>query len=207
MKPRLSVVLDIENGQLKGPYPVALHRSSGTKVEACNICFARIAVVNHGRMTAEDCKVYADPVRRRTALGMMVYYLRWEMDKVFTEANLDSSDLRKSISDFFPEKTDVQLGPGRILSVLYATDQHDKACLVSEREKSLDIPSTTDVVLEAVGPKFAAQSMGRFRISIRFWKDITISKVSPATRFVDAVRALVALVKQTEPQVSSPQEP
>jgi len=197
VKPRLHVVLGLENGQLKGPSPVALHRKSGTRVEACNICFVRIGVLNRGRTTADDCKVYADLVRGTVALGRFVYYLKWEMDKKFTECDLDRSDLHKSTSDFFPSKTDLELGPGRILNVVYATDQDNKAYFVSERERALDIPSTTDVWLAAVGPKFAAQFMGRFRISITSWKDIRIFRVTPMTRFMDAVRALVAHVKKT----------
>jgi len=129
-------------------------------------------------------------IRPPTAAGMMVYYLRWEMDKVFKESDLDKSDLRKSISDFFDEKTDIQVGPGRILNVLYATDQDNKAHLVSERERALDIPSTTDFDLKVVGPKFAPQNLGRFRITIDTWKDIRITEVTLETRVSDALRDL-----------------
>jgi hypothetical protein len=199
MKPCLHVITDIENGQVEGPYPVALHRKSKTRIKSCNICFVRIGIVNHGRVTAEDAKAYVDIVRPRTAAGMMIYYLRWEMDKTFTESDLDQSDLRKSIADFFDEKRDIEVGPGRILNVLYATDQDDKAHLVSQRDKPLDIPSTSDFELKVVGSKFAAQSLGRFRITIDSWKDIRIASVTFETRLMDAIHSLLSRLHGTKP--------
>ena len=58
MKPRLQAVTDIENGQLKGPYPVGLFQQSRTKVKSCNICFVRLGIINEGRVTAKDTKAY-----------------------------------------------------------------------------------------------------------------------------------------------------
>jgi hypothetical protein len=191
----LRVLTDIENGQVKGPYPVALQRKSKTRISSCNICFVRIAIVNDGRVTAQDAKAYADILRPQTAAGMMIYYVRWEMDKTFTQSDLDRSDLQKSIADFFDEKTDIEVGPGRILNVLYATDQDDKAHLVSQRDKPLDIPSITDFELEVVIPKFAAQNLGRFRITIDSWKDIRITRVTFETRLMEAIHTLLGRLK------------
>jgi len=179
---------------LKGPYPISLSDEARTRFEPSRICFLRVGIANHGRTTAQDCRVSADLARPRTAVGMFVYDLRWERES--TQMVFDKSNIRESVLEAFPEKrADIEVGPGRILNILFATED-SKAFFVSEREKSVDVPSKTDLVLKAVGPRFVVQKLGRFRISIRSWDGMGIMEVTLSTRLEDMAERIVAYLKQ-----------
>ncbi len=94
------------------------------------------------------------------------------------------------------EKTDIEAGRGFPAIILFATEHDNEVHFTTDTPISLVIPSVTDVRLRIVGSNFVAKSFGRFRIVIRSWSDMGISKVTLGTDIADALRALKSKFKK-----------
>jgi len=184
MKPRLGAETDIESATLDEPAIIKMIGATESQSQFQRIRFVNIGITNDGRTLAQDSTAH---IKVRGERGRLLYGLRWE--KPLTDFDF-AAPLLPSILARFPEKADIQVGPGRLLTILFTFDSGGKAVLTTDRLRTLQIPSETDIVLTIGGSNFTAQTLGTFHISIRSWNDIHISKVTVVTLLHNALRKL-----------------
>jgi hypothetical protein len=184
MKPRLRAETDIGTAKLDEPTIVRMIGKTEPQPQFRRIRFVNMGIINDGRTLAQDSTAH---IKVRGERGRLLYGLRWE--KPLTDFDFAAPFLQ-SILARFPEKADIQAGPGRLLTILFTYDSGSKAFLTTDRLRTLEIPSETDIVLTIGGSNFTAQTLGTFHISIRSWNDIHISEVTVLTQLHDAIRNL-----------------